>query len=231
MTPTGDLQLTATQPDEIGQAQTSLIAWCKHKIAELEAEATELGEAHQRAVTVKWKSEPMKRLWDKAIRRVEFYKKMLSALEHGFVIIPNFPVTVFAIRTERKKPLRLASFNHWDNREQKPDGLPAEEGEYKNPFPLQHQVDSPTATQPDRTEYFANSWKDLEFPINMAKPRIIEATTRAMALKVFDDFGIMPERQKEDPIIVARLKDPRGGKYNPRWVTFMIAWMLDTRDL
>lgn len=228
---TSNLELTAMQPDEIAQAQISLIDWAKHKISELEAEAVELGEAHKRMVTVKWKPDAIKRMWDKCLKRVEFYKKMISALEHGFIIIPNFPVKVFAIRTDRKKPLKLLSTNSWDSWEQKPEGLSEGEGEYQNPFPQQFERETSTPDKPNLTTYWAEHWKELEFPITMGKPRIIEAVNRAMALKLFDDFGIMPERKKEDPIIVARLKDPRGSKYNPRWITFMVAWHLDTRDL
>lgn len=230
-----NIELTATQPDEIAQAQISLIDWAKHKIAELTEEAKELEEAFNRAVTVKWKSEPMKRLWQKALKRVEFYKKMLSALEHGYVIIPNFPVTVFAIRTEKTTPLKMLSTYWRSTHEQKPEGLPENEGEYRNPFPqvMERTFNNPTTENPNQktTEYWADHFKELEFPIQMAKPVIMEATSRAMALKIFDDFGIMPEKKKEDPIIVARLKDPRGGKYNPRFVTFMVAWHLNTRDL
>lgn len=233
--PPQNIQLTATEPDEIAQCQQHLIAWGKAKIAELTAEATELGEAYKRAVTVKWKSEPMKRLWDKALKRVSFYQKMVSALEHGFVIIPNFPVTVFAIRTDKLRALKLVTTRHWDTHEQKSPGLPEGEGEYQNPFPViwSRTLPAPTQQEPKKTitEYWGEEFKELEFPIQMAKPKIMEATSRAMALKIFDDFGIMPERQKEDPIIVARLKDPRGSKHSPRFITFMVAWHLDTRDL
>ncbi len=76
-----------------------------------------------------------------------------------------------------------------------------------------------------------DEWKELEFPLQMAKLNIMEATNRAMALKCFDDFGIMPGKKKEDPIIVARLRDPRSTKYWEKWITFMVAWHLNTRDL
>lgn len=230
-----ELQLTATEPDEIKQAQTSLIEWAKSKIAELEVDAKELEEAHTRAVTVKWKSAPIKRLWDKALKRIEFYKKLVSALEHGYVIIPNFPVTLFAIRTHRKAPLRLFSNYNWEPRDkQKAPGLPEGEGEYQNPFPVVQKECIRTAegNKPAQYVYSAEAWKDIEFPIQMAKPQIMEATTQAMALNLFDEFGIMPERKREDPIIVAHLVDPsRSTTYTRRVVTFMIAWHLNTRDL
>lgn len=231
----GHLELTAVLPEEMVPVQQSLIDWGKRKIFELQAEAKDLHDAYEKSVKVKWRSEPLKKLYDKTIRRVEFYQKMVGALEHGFVIIPNFPVSVFAIRTDKTKPLKLMSGNFYDTHEQKAPGLPASEGEYKNPFPhcCQMEYAAPTKENPMRKlmSYWADSWKELEFPISMAKVKVMEATSQAMALKIFDDFGIMPERKKEDPIIVARLIDPRSTTYNRRYITFMIAWHLNTRDL
>lgn len=65
----------------------------------------------------------------------------------------------------------------------------------------------------------------------MSKPKIMEATTRAMALKIFDDFGILPEERKQDPLIIARIRDPRSTAYNHRFVSFIIAWNLNTSTL
>ena len=227
----GDMQLTATKPDEIATAQTALIEWTNRKIAELQAEHKDLTDAYDNAVEHKWAASPLKRQVDKTQKRIEFYEKMKSALEHGYVIIPNFPVTVFAIRTAKEKPLKLMTSRRWDTHEQKAECLPELEGEYKNPFPDQYEESVPLPNNPEHKNYWAEEWKDLEFPLQMAKLNIMEATNRAMALKCFDDFGIMPGHKKEDPIIVARLLDPRSTKFNRRFVTFMVAWHLDTRDL
>jgi hypothetical protein len=230
-----DVQLTATEPDEIASAQQALIAWTKQKIDSLQAERIELEDAYNHAVAQKWASGTLKRHATLATKRIEFYEKMKSALENGYVIIPNFPVTVFAIRTTKEKPLKMMASSWHASHEQKPECLAEGQGEYKNPFPTvwHRELKDPTPTEPNRKvhEYWVDEWKDLEFPLQMSKVQIMEATSRAMALKCFDDFGIMPERKKEDPIIVARLLDPRSTKYNRRFVTFMVAWHLNTRDL
>jgi hypothetical protein len=231
-----DVQLTATEPDEITSAQKALIAWTKQKIDSLQAERIELEDAYNHAVAQKWASGTLKRHAALATKRIEFYEKMKAALEHGYVIIPNFPVTVFAIRTDKEKPLKMLSYSWSDTHEQKAEMLPASEGEYKNPFPKVWQTKLQEGTKENNwkssTQYYADdNWKELEFPVQMSKVKIMEATTNAMALKIFDDFGIMPERKREDPIIVARLLDPRSTKYNRRFVTFMVAWHLNTRDL
>ena len=54
-----------------------------------------------------------------------------------------------------------------------------------------------------------------------------------MTLKLFDDFRVWPgSRQKPDLLIVARIKDRgRLGWGEPRCVSFIIAWLLDTASL
>ena len=83
----------------------------------------------------------------------------------------------------------------------------------------------------------------LALPVTMAKPTIMYAATRAMALKIFDDLAILPgyapgegtNPPKGDPIIVARILDPtrsyNGWYKKEHWVTFMVAWHLNTRDI
>lgn len=67
----------------------------------------------------------------------------------------------------------------------------------------------------------------------MAKPQIMEATGQAMAAKIFDELGILPDpKPKKDPMIIGTIIDPRGvyGRERRR-VSFIIAWHLNVRDL
>lgn len=230
--PTPDIQVTAENADEMAQCQSAIITWTKAKLHQMEFEHADLEGAYRHAVKSKWKSDTLKRHVGIALKRVEFYSKMLVALEHGYQIVPNFPVTAFAVRTDRKKPLKM--FTTWWDRDhqQEAAGLPAGEGNYKNPFPvvLERVVVGATETKSAVKNYWADSWADLEFPISMAKPQIMEATTRAMALKIFDDFGILPGAPKQDPMIIARLCIRRS-QYNHQWLSFIVAWHLDTRVL
>lgn len=240
--PPTDIQVTAENADEMAQCQRAIVVWCKAKVTEMKAQAKELKAAYEYAKEHKWRNDTLKRHSDIATKRVDFYQRMLSALEHGYQIVPSFPVTAFAIRTSRESPLKMVttSWNHKHTQEAEP--VVAGEGEYKNPFPvvMQRTLVKETPTTNEKCEYWADAWKDLEFPISMAKPKIMEATTRAMALKIFDEIGILPgyapnegtRPPRGDPIIVARLKDPRPTGYQPaRYVTFIIAWHLDTRSL
>jgi hypothetical protein len=230
-------QVTATTPDAMTQSQSGMIAWFKRKVVECYSELDETTEAYEHAVKQKWSSSALKRMADKASKRLTFYRKVLAALEHGFVMIPNFPVTAFAIRTDKKNPLKMMSTRSWNNsHEQESQMKPAGEGNYKNPFPeiCQRTIKEETPTTNALINYWAEAWKEMEFPLTMAKPRIMEATTNAMALKIFDDLCILPERRtKGDPMILARIFDgtsPYKGNFR-KHVTFLVAWHVDLRTI
>lgn len=237
---TKDIAVSAETPEEMIPAQHQLIDWCKNKILEMQAEAKEVYETFLHAQKQKWKTSSLRRMANVAARRVQFYSKMLTALEHGYIVVPNFHVIVFAIRTKANGPRpdeETSSYTGHSGFVQIPQQLPAGEGEYKNPFPVVHQT-SFQAKQPSGSEItkyrtYPVEWDEFEFPLNMAKPKIMEAATRAMALKLFDDLGVFPgPKSKADPVIIGRLIDPRNTlRFQPRCVSFMIAWHLDTRVL
>jgi len=229
--PATNIEVTAQNTNEMAQCQSALIDWCKAKILVVRHEAMELKEAFDAAVKKKWASGTLKRHSERALRRVDFYERMLVGLEHGYQIVPPFPVTLFAIRTKAKNPDRKKDHYYYSTHEQYAPGLPEGEGDYKNPFPTICWESDPSEKDPNRKTYFADAWKDLEFPISMARGRIMEATDRAMALKIFDDFGICPESRNADPIIVARLRRPSWNSYDMRHVSFIIAWHLNTATL
>ena len=237
-----ELQVSATTPMEMAQAQSSLIGWCEKKIAAMRRDAAELSEALAHAIRSKWKISTLKRHAELAAKRVTFYEKLKAALDAGYCIVPNFPITLFAIRTERETPLRKVYVGNYSKPavhfQQDPQLLPAGEGEYKDPNPLVHSEHETTKDNDGAsvTKYFeeATGWTEaLEFPIQMAKPQIMEVTSRAMALKVFDQFGVLlPQAAKADPLIIGEIIDPRPQGYNfKKRVAFIIAWHLDTADL
>lgn len=241
--PPMNIEVTAENADEMGQCQESLIHWCSAKVADVRHQFNELTEAFKHAVKRKWKSDVLKRHAVLAEKRLNFYERVLVALKEGYQIIPDLPVTIFAIRTDRKKPATMYDYHRlhgdWqpnpDNfQEVKP--LPAGEGDYKNPNP-EVEVTSHgerTDEKGDKVHCWSSrskGWKELEFPIQMAKPKIMQAATRAMALKIFDELGIFPEDRKKDPIIIARMKVPSANRFSGRYVSFVVAWHLNTRDL
>lgn len=225
----GDVSLTATLPHEMVESQNQLIAWCTNKLAVLKSESIELQEAYAHAKRSKWKTSVLYAHWQKSLKREIYYDKMKQALEAGFYIIPNFPVTMFAIRTKKNSPDGKMSTSYWGSKTQDAMQLPAGEGEYKNPEPIVERETTKWADNTTTSHSVATDWQDIEFPITMAKPFIMEATSRAMALNIFDQFGIMPPTRNDDPVIIGQIRMKNG--YSEKVCSFMIAWFLNTKVL
>ena len=234
----GDFEVSASNPQQMIGAQIHLIGWCKAKIASLERDWKELKEAEDHAIKCKWKWKPLERQRRVCERRMVYYRKVCAALEAGYFIVPNFEATIFAVRTQHKKPMAMISSN-WDLRRQTAEvqgPAPMGEGEYLNSIPILQSTDW-TADDKKGATWWAESWDEFEFPLALAKPELMEATQRAMALKIFDDLGVTPavkyERPvwpKGDPLIIGRVFGPKIG-YTQRHVSFVIGWYLSTRDI
>ena len=91
----------------------------------------------------------------------------------------------------------------------------------------------------DGNEYFNKAFEDVEFPLDLAKPELMRITSEAMALKLFDEIGVLRVQRddtavaKGDPVILGRIIHPVGRDYNSARtrLTFFIGWYVDTRDL
>lgn len=249
-----DLEVTASTPTQMAECQHSVIAWMKNKIEAVKLEiktaqdeSTELRTSYEYAVKQKWKKDTLKKHWDLAEKRVAFqfkrldyYHKLLTALENGYYIVPPMAMELFAIRTDRKKPSQIIHWAYHSNQhnyEESAKSLPVGEGDNKNPHPSVNRVWSKGEIKDkDQQPYYpyrASEWSEIDFPFNMAKPHIMEATSRAMALKVFDEMGVLPQDYKRnpDPVIMGRIYAPKKNPYDNKCITFMIAWHLNTKDL
>jgi len=242
-----NIQVSAQTPEEMKEANKTLVQWCNNKISQLRVDYIELEAAWKSALQKKWKHSVLQRHAEMAKKRIIFYGKIRTALMSGFYIVPNFPVQIFAIRTARTAPLKLfstdkrCSYKPHRNKTQSAQILPEGEGTYQNPFPVVEYdkdtiEDSQTKQKSVNWSHWAETWKDLEFPLAMSKPHIMEAVDKVMALKLFDEFGVIPgssmarEHSGGDPMIIARIKDPRS-TYSNRYISFIVTWHLDTRTL
>jgi hypothetical protein len=220
-----NLQLTALIPQDMEPAQKQLIQWCEKKLTLLNNEVSDMEASISQLATMKCATKPLKYQLSKVHKRILFFDKMKKAIEAGYTIVPNFPIQIFAIRTTSKKPAQQHTNSYWGDKTQNPKELPVGEGEYKNPFPLVERERIDIGNGKTESFSYATDWDDLEFPITMAKPEIIEATNKAMLLECFDLFGVMPATRNEDPIIIGQLVN--GSKR----LSFMIAWHFDTKVL
>lgn len=233
-----DFTVIATSPKDMEAGQRSLILWCARKIQSIKTEVAEAQEQLNISIEKKWKTDAWRRQVAKAERRAEFYRKIKMALEAGYYIVPPFPVDVFAIRTKRVAPRRYDGQNS-DNHDQLPQVLPAGEGRYVDPKPIRNSY-LETEKKSDGTTkqvkyYYASDYDEVDFPFKLARSEIKEATLKAMGLKLFDQFGVLPRVRKPDPIVCGQILYPDQKFY--RWsssregVTFFVAWWLDTRTL
>ena len=233
----GQLDVTASTPTQMAECQTAMIEWMANKVVTTKSESAELQTAYEHAKKNKWRNDTLKRHWQLAEKRVMYYEKLKLALESGFYIVPPFPIEVFAIRTDKERPvksIKVLCRSAQANFQQESPVLPASEGQYQNPHPKIEQGSFVPAIKPnesDKHQFWAEDWADIVFPINMSKPRIMEATSRAMALKIFDELGVLPQDYKRnpDPVIIGRIFSPEKPKWgNRKSVSFMIAWNLNT---
>lgn len=221
-----DIELTATLPHEMIVAQQKLITWCDGKIQIIRTESVELKDAYEHAKEMKWKYTALQNQYNKSVKRISYYEKIKEALLAGYYIVPNFDVEIFAIRTNREKPLRCLSESRWGRiRDEQPaHDMPLGEGDYVNNRPIIYSQ----KIEDNKKEYWAESWQDIEFPVTMAKPIIMEATTQAMRQKIFDRFGVFPStRKKTDPVIIGQIVH-KESQFKERIVSFMIAWHINT---
>lgn len=218
------LLLTAVVPDQMMVAQQQLIVWCDKKIASVVAEVNELTEAIEYAKASKWSTKVLKNQHGRAEKRVIFFEKMREALKAGYYIVPNFPIELFAIRTNKRNPHPDHSRYYWDIKREDAQELPVGKGEYKNPRPLVVREREQIGEKVVESSY-TNGWDELEFPVTMLRPEIIEVTNKAMALEIFDQFGVLPATKNQDPIIVGQIVNKK------MTLSFMIAWHFDTKIL
>ena len=229
----GNIAVTATIPEEMQCAQDALIVWCRKKVALMKEERDDALACYSEAVKHKWKASPYKRHADGFEKRVVFYDKMLAALQAGYMIVPNMPVALFAVRTGRKKPPKSWMYFKWQSDVPDVPGQPMVAGEctWVSPDPIVESERFKDEKGADVEKWRAREISpEIDFPLAMAKPCIMEATGRAMAIKVFDQMGMVPANTG-DPMILAQMIDPRSTRWNRRVVSFLIAWHLNTRDL
>lgn len=239
-----DFTVFATSPSDMEAGQRSLILWAARKIQGVKIELDDAQHQLAECVAKKWNTAGWRGQVLKLERKASFYRKIKSALEAGYYIVPPFPIDIFAIRTNKVFPKRMDGENR-DNHDQLPQVLPAGEGRYVDPKPSRtsytetenRQVNYQTKERKDVpvTYYYADEFREVDFPFKLARAEIKEAAVKAMGLKIFDTMGILPRVRKPDPIVCGQILVPNKTLYcdyvHNEAITFFVAWWLDTRTL
>jgi hypothetical protein len=159
---------------------------------------------------------------------------MKAALEAGYVIVPNFPIDIFAIRTKRETPIGQEKDYSWAIHDQKSERPALGEGEYFDSKPsVVHEEYTVNKDGKELTKhrYYPEAFLPVDFPVKLVHPQVLDATGRAMALKAFDELGILPSRRaKGDPMIIGQIIHKKTGGKETR-VSFLVAWWLTEDDL
>lgn len=243
--------LVALTPQDVPAAQTEIARWCHARIVEL---GGELREARQNLRDVKRLMLGSPKAWQNVVKRTTakmiYYAKIQAAVRLGYLIVPNFPTEIIAVRVNRSAP-RAIEGEVWPreiNEAQPELNLPPGAGRYvdeTNPHrDLSYDAQIKNAagqliTQRKRWMRVDTYDETVDFPASLVKPIILEATERALALKLFDRVGVAHgngtvslKRRKSDPIVIGHIIDGSQPKSKwmqdyPKYTSFFIAWWLD----
>lgn len=235
-----DFTVIATNPAAMQDAQQSLIVWADRKISDVVKELVDARNQRDVAKTRKWNPAGWAREVVKHEKRIEFYKKIKSALEAGYYIVPPFPIDVFAIRVKRNTPHQYDGTNS-DNHDQPTQILPVGDGRYVDPKPIRESYVEPEKKADgsfrEVTHFYATEYNPVDFPFKLARAEIRDATDKALSLKIFDRLGVLPRQRAPDPIVCGEILLPNQPGYalsrfgQPKSVMFFVAWWLDTKTL
>jgi hypothetical protein len=231
--PEENLALIALTPGDMPEQQRKLSAWCERKIALVERELGTWAALQEEAIQGGFKHASYTAGCNRTAKRIDYYKKIKAAVDAGYLIVPNMPTVTFAVRVKRAKPPRHETGSEWSAAHAAAELLPAGEGRYvdeKNYTESETLPDTNYKGEPiEKVRFFATAFdEDVDFPLQGVMPEVLRATSRAMALRLFDQLGVVQNSGGRDPIVVGQLLDPRG---NRRLTTFFVAWWLNTATL
>jgi len=232
-----DILVIAEKPDELQAAQGQMVAWAEAKVADLNRAYDEATAALEAAKTRRLELAPYRAMMRGIQADLHYYTKMWDALAAGYCIVPNMPIQLIAVRLDEDATPSgrgLGQSATWTKRpgvgEATSEMLPSGEGKMVDPRPTHYVSENRIKRSDGSTEIVYESkptqFVDPRFPIVMRKPRVLEATERAMALKCFDQVGVLPATRRQDPLVLGQIK-----RKNGKLVSFLIAWWIDTRDL
>jgi len=105
----------ALSPAEMPATQAALSEWCVGKVKAIKAELADLEEHLLIAVSNGWKLSGLQASINRATKRITYYGKVKDAVDAGYLIVPNFPVRVLAVRVGRaKQPHAVSTYKHSD---------------------------------------------------------------------------------------------------------------------
>jgi hypothetical protein len=222
-------QVIALTPTELAPAQQSLRAWCEARIIHWNGELTKAQAAVDHAVKNGWRADRYNAEVRRCASRVRFYRKIDRAIELGYLIVPNFPLEIFAVRTTANLPASKMSTYRWERFLQKPRILPEGDGRYISSLAAKGEKVTTDEKGKEKREYFpVGLLEDIEMPFDLVRPEVMQAVDKARALKLFDQIGVCSDR-RADPIVCGQILE--SNTFTAKRVTFFLAWYVDLDKL
>jgi hypothetical protein len=219
-------------------------------VLSVDAEVALTQESLDYAIKHKWRTVTFKGQLQRLKQKSLYYQKLLAAVHAGFTIVPNMPVDVFAIRVKRDDPKwqygeGTSGYSYSSASPSVPEEteqcLPVGEGRYESPL-VKFTEDRSKEKQIGKdgkeievykVEQYCEGFGQIEFPLSVAHPMVMDATAAAMACKIFDRIGVVPQTQRRgyrgDPIVLGQITIKEG--WQTKVASFLIAWYLDPRTL
>lgn len=217
-------QLVARNNQELEAARTQLSTWVIGKLNFIHAEIKHLEENLEIAIRNKWKVSGIRGAIRKQRNLINYYEKIKAATDAGYFIIPNMFMNVFAVRVDPQRVPQINSRYQGDMTAKPRANLPVGAGEYAHDGMFYH-CEVETQGEKKVTTYHSDDYDfEVPFPVVAAEPIVLEETGKAMALKIFDEVGLITAQS--DPMVAGTVKGP-----NYRTCMFVIAWWLDLRQL
>lgn len=256
-----ETHLTATSPLEMQAAQTDLKAWLEGRLTVLERDILEANAALNEARRNGWATGALTSARNRAIDDETFYNKILAAVEAGHTIIPDFPISIFAVRRHEPDTRRHVTFNGMTNGRDtflgspvESDCAPAGAGQYRNPqretIDRSWENKAPGAQERKEPRYYTGVTRTgrpsgpIQVPSHVSRSVIMKAVAGAMKEKVFDQVGVcLPvanaPAQRQVQQQSARAGDPlvigqilrKKLGSKQKVVSFIIAWHLNLEEL
>ncbi len=235
----------AVNATEMQQSTEKIKTFLETKVTALDTEVKELSDALAAAEKNKWATKTYRNQLKKVESRRMYYVKMVGALHAGLTLVPNMDCDIFAIRTKRVNHPKWKGATGVSQhsfrgaspyiRDEKEMVLPVGEGDYRSPVQMFHEANR--KVQKDgkemyQVQQYCDGYSDIDFPFAAAHSVVMDATSHAMALKIFDRIGVVPQGTarrgyRGDPIILGQIVRKEGYKV----ASFLIAWHLDVRTL
>jgi hypothetical protein len=241
--PSPRLHAVAVNATEMAAANTEIRSYVEVKIAALAGELADVRESMNIAAEKGWAPGALERMEKRLSTQKLYYEKLVMALDAGYTLVPNMPCDQFAIRVSRTRPEVKAIHRHSDYgkpngsmRDEREQLLPAGEGRYESPIQTINTTRATETLDGGKTTRWhvtiiPTGFAAIDFPLAAAVPVVMTATQAAMALRLFDRIGIVPQsvRRDADPIVLGQIVRRWGSR--ERVTSFLIAWHLDLRTL